>query len=73
MKVTRDLELKLIVEDGQAAVEVYEPETGEFMRCVRSIDNLGGLTEQVGVEIDSWIYLMLDETEENQTYGMVTD
>lgn len=73
MKVTRDLEVKLIVEDEQATIEVYEPETSYFMRYAQSIDNLDDLTEQVVVEIDSWIYLMLDETEENQTYGMVTD
>lgn len=63
--MTRLLEITLEVRDKDFDVDIYEPETGDFVSATfTDEDRYSDMDKFIGNEIRSWVSLMQDELRE---------
>ena len=63
--MTRLLEIALEVRKNEFDVDIYEPETGDFVSATfTNDDKYSDMDRFVGNEIRSWISLMKDEMDD---------
>lgn len=63
--MTRRLEITLEVRKNDYDVDVYEPETGDFVSFTfEHDDEIVEIDNVLGSEIRSWVYMMMDHLED---------
>lgn len=63
--MTRHLEITLEVRETDFDVDIYEPETGDFVSATfTNDDKYSDMDRFVGNEIRSWISMMRDEMDD---------